>query len=315
LTLRIGTRKSKLALWQAHAVAERLSERYPELTPEIVPITSHGDSSHATSIAGLGRIGVFTRTLEEALSRGEVDVAVHSLKDVPTDIPDGLLLAACLPRDNPADVLVARSGLLLPEGIASLPEGGLVATGSLRRRSQLAAHRPDLRFTGIRGNVETRVAKTARGDWDATLLSAAGLMRLGMEQHIAAVISTQDMVPAVGQAIVTAQCRADDRQTCAFVNAIDDEATSAAGRAERAYLKVLEGGCQVPAGALATLSGETLSISALVCGLSGSELISGAISGPVKDAEELGARLAHDLLSRGADRILSAVRRKTEAAE
>jgi len=296
-------------------VAGRLSERHPELTLEIVPVTSHGDSSHSTSIAGLGRIGVFTRTLEEALIRGEVDVAVHSLKDVPTDMPDGLLLAACLPRDNPGDVLVARSGLLLPDGIASLPEGGTVATGSLRRRSQLAAHRPDLRFTGIRGNVETRVAKTAGGEWDATVLAAAGLTRLGMEQHIAAVISTEEMIPAVGQAIVTAQCRADDRQTCALVNAINDEATSAAARAERAYLRTLEGGCQVPAGALATLSGNTLSISALVCGLSGGELIRGAISGPVKDAEELGTRLANDLLSRGADRILSAIRGKAEAEE
>ena len=306
--LRVGTRSSRLALWQTDAVIARLTAAWPGLTIERVPISTLGDRVTEVALSRIGDKGLFTRELEEGLRTGAIDLAVHSLKDLPTDPPDGLAVGAVLEREDPRDVLVARDGLPL----AALARGARVGTSSLRRRAQLAALRPDLEIVDIRGNVPTRIDKVLRGDVDASLLAHAGLLRLGLEGRVAEVFDADRMVPAPGQGAMAVQIRDDDTRLRHLVGALDHRATSLATSAERALLGYLEGGCQVPVGALAAPHADgTLGLTGVVASLDGRSLVrqeARSRVASVQDAAALGEALARDLLDRGAREILDQIR-------
>jgi len=319
--LRVGTRGSRLAMWQAERVAALLRGRYPELQIEIVPIESTGDRHREQAVADLGEIGIFTREIETALEGGTIDVAVHSLKDLPTQSPAGLVLAALLPRDDPRDVLVARSlaGLGLRDGegkaaLAALPRGARLGTSSLRRRAELLRARPDLAIVEVRGNVPTRLAKVERGDLDGIVLSYAGLLRLGLEPPGRVALDPDTMLPAPAQGTIAAQVRACDVPTRDLVTGIDDRPTRVATHVERLLLQELEGGCRVPLGALARLEGDTLWLRARLLSVDGRTVLEKSDSGPATAPEELARRVAADLRARGAARILAAARTPPPAA-
>lgn len=306
--LRIGTRHSQLALWQAHHVREQLQARYPDLTVEIVHITTTGDRALDHPLPDIGGKGVFTQELEDALRTGAIDLAVHSLKDLPTEMPPEFALGAVLPRANPFDALVSRAGYTLD----SLPKEAVVGTSSLRRRAQLLAYRPDLKAESLRGNVDTRIRKAfdPAGPYDAIILAVAGLERLGRRDVIGEVIDAQIMLPAPGQGAVAVQCRADDARTRSLLAALDDPPTRAAVTAERAFLQRLEAGCRLPVSAFAALEGETLRLTGRVNSLDGAHTITVQGESPMADAFELGARLAGDALMQGAGALLAEIRRE-----
>jgi hydroxymethylbilane synthase len=313
--VRIGTRASQLAMWQAARVATALRGVHAGLQVEIVPIESHGDRKAAQSVADLGRTGIFTREIEVALQKGAVDVAVHSLKDLPTESPDGLMLAALLPRDDPRDALVARAlvGLTLAEGdgaaaLAALPRGARLATSSLRRRAELLRARPDLEVVELRGNVPTRVAKVESGEVDGIVISNAGLVRLGIEPRGLALLDTTTMLPAPAQGTIAVQVRADDDRTRARVEAIDDAPTRLCTTTERVLLHELEGGCRVPLGALATLQGDRLTLRARLQTADGRTVLEDTEVGPAAQATQIARRMALDFQARGAARILATLR-------
>jgi hydroxymethylbilane synthase len=305
--LRVGTRGSRLALWQADHVAARLRAAQPGLAVETVVITTKGDRAVDTALSKVGDKGLFTRELEEALREGRIDVAVHSLKDLPTELPADLVVGAVLEREDPRDALVGRT----EGGLAGLPRGARVGTSSLRRRAQLLVQRPDLCVVDLRGNVPTRLAKVERGDCDAAVLALAGLYRLGLESAVAAVIEPQELLPAVGQGAIAVQSRARDGRTAPCLAALDHTPTRLATWAERAFLARLEGGCQVPIGALATLAEGRLRLRGLVADVDGSVVLRGTLEAPVEDepaAARLGERVAEQLLAAGATAVLARVR-------
>jgi hydroxymethylbilane synthase len=306
--LRVGTRSSRLALWQTDAVIARLEAVWPGLAVERVPISTLGDRVTEVALSRIGDKGLFTRELEEGLRTGAIDLAVHSLKDLPTDPQAGLALGAVLEREDPRDVLVARGGL----GLASLSPGARLGTSSLRRRAQLAALRPDLEIVDIRGNVPTRIDKVLRGDVEASVLAYAGLLRLGLEAHVADVFDADRMVPAPGQGAMAVQIREDDSRLERLVAPLDHLATRLATTAERALLGYLEGGCQVPVGALTTTGADgTLKLTGIVASLDGRRLVrreASARVASVEDAAALGEALARDMLDQGAREILAAIR-------
>jgi hydroxymethylbilane synthase len=305
--LRVGTRGSRLALWQAEHVAARLRAAQPGLAVETVVITTKGDREVDTALSKVGDKGLFTRELEEALRDGRVDVAVHSLKDLPTELPADLVVGAVLEREDPRDALVGRAS----GGLAGLPRGARVGTSSLRRRAQLLEQRHDLRVVDLRGNVPTRLAKVERGDCDAAVLALAGLRRLGLEAAVAAVIEPRELLPAVGQGAIAVQSRTGDRRVAPWLAALDHAPTRLATFAERAFLARLEGGCQVPIGALATLAEGRLRLRGLVADVDGSVVLRGALEAPVADepaATRLGERVAGELLAAGATAVLARVR-------
>lgn len=295
--LRIGTRGSRLALWQAHFVADALRPHPVEL----IEIQTSGDQVRDVPLAQVGGIGVFTKEIQRAVLAGTVDVAVHSLKDLPTLPVEGLVLAAVPRRGPTGDVFVSRRHRSFDE----LPAGATVATGSLRRRSQLLHRRPDLRMADIRGNVETRLRKLEEQDIDALVLAQAGLERLGLGKAITHVLDPAWMLPAVGQGALGLECRANDTATLALLQPLDDPETRAAVVAERSLLFGLGGGCLVPIGALGTVAGDVLNLRAVVLPPNGRVRVEGVLTGPVKEAEELGRQLAKDLLGRGARELLA----------
>jgi hydroxymethylbilane synthase len=305
--VRVGTRGSRLALWQAEHVAACLRREHPGLSVGQVVVSTAGDRVVDVALSRVGDKGLFTRELEEALDRGRIDVAVHSLKDLPTEMPDGLALGAVLEREDPRDVLVGPR----PGGLESLPEGARVGTTSLRRRAQVLARRPDLHVVDLRGNVPTRLAKLERGDCDAAVLALAGLRRLGLEHAVSAVLEPDAMLPAAGQGALAVQCRRGDDRVSALLAPLDHGPTRLAVAAERGLLARLEGGCQVPVGCLATRASGRLRLRGLVADLDGSVVVPGALEEEVADepaATLLGERLAGQLLGAGAREILARVR-------
>jgi hydroxymethylbilane synthase len=302
-TLRIGTRASKLARWQSDWVAARLLERGAQV--EIIEIATSGDLSQQGPVAALGAQGVFTKEIQAALLAGEVDLAVHSLKDLPTEQVAGLRLAAVPPREESADALVAAMGLSLDE----LPAGARVGTGSLRRRAQLLHLRPDLEMRDIRGNVDTRLRKLDEGQYDAIVLAVAGLKRLGLSGRTTEVLGPPRMLPAPGQGALAIECRDDDEVARQAVAALDDHATRAAVVAERAVLAALHGGCSAPIAAWGRVVGGELRLDALVADIHGREMLRGSDSAPLESsADLLGQSVADDLLARGAARLVASAR-------
>ncbi len=298
--LRIGTRGSRLALWQANHVAALLRPLAAPRPVELVEIQTIGDQVRDVPLAQLGGEGVFTKEIQRALLAGSVDVAVHSLKDLPTLPVENLTLGAVPPRGPIGDVFVS----LRHASFAALPEGARVATSSLRRRAQLLHRRPDLRMENIRGNVETRLRKLSEQDLDATILAQAGLERLGLGDAITEVLDPSWMVPAVGQGALGLECRADDAVTLALLEPLNDFATRQAVRAERALLYALGGGCQVPIGGSASVVSKQLTLHGAVVSPDGQQRIDATIRGPAADAEALGRQLATELLGRGARELL-----------
>jgi len=307
LRLRVGTRASRLALWQTDHVIDQLRQQRPGLDVERVPITTLGDRVTTVALSKIGDKGIFTRELEEGLRTGAIDLAVHSLKDLPTEPPADLAIGAVLERDDPRDVLVAGPGATL----ASLPAGARIGTSSLRRRAQLAATRPDLEIVDIRGNVPTRLEKVWRGDVDAVLLAFAGLRRLGLASHVSEILDPAEMLPAPGQGALAVQMRKDDDRLATLLASLEHAPTRLVTTAERALLGFLEGGCQIPVGAFAQFEGSTLQLLAIVASPDGRHVVERHLSGlvtTVAAATALGESLGRDMLTDGADRILAAIR-------
>jgi hydroxymethylbilane synthase len=297
--LRIGSRGSSLALWQANHISARLA-RLHGVKSEIVRIRTSGDHFKGAAISQIGMKGVFIKELEDALLAGTVDLAVHSMKDVPTETPRGLAFPAISKREDVRDCFISYGGVTLEK----LPAGSRVGTSSLRRQAQLLLHRPDLLPVELRGNVDTRLKKVAAGECDAIILAKAGVDRLGMSEKITEVLSTEIMLPAVGQGALGIETRESDRGTSTLVASLDDESARSCVTAERALLRELEGGCQVPLGAWARLGAGGLLLEACVLSPDGKEHLRREQSGPAEDAEKIGKRLGQILVEAGADRIL-----------
>jgi hydroxymethylbilane synthase len=309
--IRVGTRGSALALWQADHVIARLGERWPGIGTERVVCSTAGDRWAETPPAATGLQGLFTSELEEALRAGAIDLAVHSLKDVPTAAGDGVAIGAILPRADPRDALLSLAGWTL----ATLPRAARVGTCSVRRRAQLLHARPDLRVEDLRGNVPTRIARLTQGGFDGIVLAHAGLLRLGLTAHVSEVLTPDQMLPAAGQGAIAVQSRAGDARIAGLLSAIDDRPTRLAVAAERALLAFLHGGCQVPLGALGRLEGPALALRAAVAALDGSQVIREALSRAVdvegdgeEAAETLGRDLGRRLLEAGAGVLLDGAR-------
>ena len=302
--IKIGTRGSQLALWQTNWVKSQIEKHHPGVEVEITIISTKGDRVLDVSLPKLGEQGkgLFTKELEDAIFEHRVDLAVHSLKDLPTELPAGLGIGAICEREDVRDALIARDPI---RSIGELPQRAVIGTSSLRRQAQLHRARPDLIIEPVRGNVDTRLRKLDEGAFDAIVLAAAGLNRLGHANRITEHLSEDFMLPAVGQGALAIETRADDAVINDIVKTLDHEATRLACRAERAFLKGLGGGCLVPIAAHATIDAGTMLLTGLVASPDGSEALRDRQSGPSLDAEAIGQRLADELLSRGADRILN----------
>lgn len=302
-TLKIATRQSPLALWQANYVKDRLQQLYPDLTIELVPMVTKGDVILDSPLAKIGGKGLFVKELENALLNKEADIAVHSMKDVPMQFPEGLGLAVICQREDPRDAFVSHSY----RTFAELPQGAVVGTSSLRRQCQLKALRPDLDIRSLRGNVGTRLSKLDNGDYDAIILASAGLIRLGLADRIASFIDVEQSLPAAGQGAVGIECRTDDAQVQALLAPLADAETTYCVLAERAMNNHLQGGCQVPIGGYAVLQQGQLYLRALVGNIDGSRIIRAEGKSAVENAEVLGVKIAEQLLAQGADKILQAI--------
>jgi hydroxymethylbilane synthase len=299
VTIRIATRRSPLAKWQANHVADLLRKNEPGLDVRLHELVTRGDKILEVPLAQVGGKGLFVKEIEDALLSREAEIAVHSMKDLPALLADGLVLAAVPVREDPRDALCSPKYRTLQ----ALPQGARVGTSSLRRGAQLMALRPDLRLEVIRGNVETRLRK-ASGELDAVVLAYAGLRRLGLAEHATYVFPVEEMLPAVAQGALALEARADDAPTLKRLAALEDPATRVRAEAERGFLVRIEGGCQVPIAGHATIEGAELRMRALVASLDGKRVIRGERRGPHADARKLGVALAEELLSRGADEIL-----------
>ncbi|MDR9750962.1 hydroxymethylbilane synthase [Pseudomonas sp. SZMC_28357] len=301
--IRIATRKSALALWQAEYVKARLEAAHPGLRVTLVPMVSRGDKLLDSPLSKIGGKGLFVKELETALLENQADIAVHSMKDVPMDFPEGLGLFCICEREDPRDAFVSNTYASLEE----LPQGSIVGTSSLRRQAQLLTRRPDLQIRFLRGNVNTRLAKLDAGEYDAIILAAAGLIRLGFEDRITSAISVDDSLPAGGQGAVGIECRSVDSEIHALLAPLHHQDTATRVTAERALNKHLNGGCQVPIACYAVLEGEQIWLRGLVGDPSGGLLLSAEARAPRIAAETLGVQVAEDLLSQGAADILKAV--------
>ncbi len=325
----IGTRGSKLALWQADWIKSQLENLYPELKIELNKIKTTGDKILDVPLAKVGGKGLFVKEIEEALLKKEADIAVHSMKDVPTDFPKGLHLAVITKREDPRDAFITAVGSQQSavssqkkiQSFKDLPEGAVVGTSSLRRSCQLLSVRPDLKIEQLRGNLDTRIRKLDEGQFDAIILAAAGIKRLGWEERITEILSPDISLPAIGQGAVGIECRIDDEFINNLIAPLNHKETFICVKAERAFLKRLEGGCQVPIAAYARIVSQEsgvksqeinsrLIIDGLVGSISGDRIIRGKIEGNIDNAEDLGIKLAEDLLSRGAKEILDEVYNK-----
>jgi hydroxymethylbilane synthase len=318
----IGTRGSKLALWQAEWVQSELKRLYPDLEIEINKIKTTGDKVLDVPLANVGGKGLFVKEIEEALLGHEVDIAVHSMKDVPTEFPDGLHLAVICKRDDPRDAFISkiRNSKFDIRNFSDLPLGAKVGTSSLRRSCQLLNVRPDLKIEQLRGNLDTRLRKLDEGQFDAIILAAAGIKRLGWEEKITEILTPEICLPAIGQGAIGVECRIDDKFVNNLILPLNHNDTSICVRAERAFLKRLEGGCQVPIAAYSRIeqrgensefgiqnSKSKIVMDGMVGSISGDRIIKGHIEGRTDHAESLGITLAEDILSRGAKEILDKV--------
>ncbi|HEY4367983.1 MAG TPA: hydroxymethylbilane synthase [Steroidobacteraceae bacterium] len=301
-TIRIATRQSRLALWQAEHVAARLRERHPQLEVVLVPMTTQGDRVTDRALSEVGGKGLFIKELEVAIAENRADIAVHSMKDVPSELPPGMTLIAMLARENPRDAFVSQRYT----NIEALPQGARVGTSSLRRQCQLKSARPDLNVIPLRGNVETRLRKLDEGHYDAIILAAAGLIRLGLAQRITQYIDFEQSLPAVGQGIVGVECRADDQQSIALVQVLDDPTSRYCCEAERSFALRLQGSCQSPIAGYAELEGGKLTLRGVVGAEDGTTIYRGTTQGAAADARQIGVELADRLLVAGAAELLAA---------
>jgi hydroxymethylbilane synthase len=295
---RIATRGSPLALVQATEVRDRLAAAHHDLAApgaiDIVTYRTTGDRQQTGSLSAIGGKGLFTKEIEDALLGGKAEIAVHSMKDVPTILPDGLVMAACLPREDPRDAFIAHTAT----GLADLPQGATVGTASLRRKAILLSARPDIRVDVLRGNVETRLNKIEAGEMAATFLAAAGLKRLGLIDRARAILSPDDMLQAVCQGAIGIECREDDAGTRSLLAAIDHEETAICIAAERAFLATLDGSCRTPIAGLATIEGDTLSLRGLIVRPDGSETLAAQRDGSLEDPANLGRLVGEGLRNR-----------------
>lgn len=300
--LRIGTRASQLALWQANWIKSELERQYPGILVELVKIKTTGDKILDVPLAQVGGKGLFVKEIEEAMLRGEIDLAVHSMKDVPTEFPEGLGLVVTTKREDPRDAFIS-------EGVtfSQLRQGARIGTSALRRQAQLLKARPDLEMVIVRGNVETRIRKLKEDNLDAVILAAAGLNRLGFTDVITELLDADFSIPAIGQGALGLECRLDDTATIAALAFLNHPDTAAAVAAERALLKRCEGGCQVPIAAHGTVSGDTLTLVGFIASVDGKQTVRESLSGSVQDAVRLGTELAERLLAAGGKAILEDV--------
>lgn len=302
-TIRIATRKSALALWQAEYVKAELLKHYPSLTVELVPMSTQGDKILDTPLAKIGGKGLFIKELEIAMLEGRADIAVHSMKDVPVAFPEEFGLHAICERENPFDAFVSNHY----DSVDALPNGAVVGTSSLRRQCQIRKHRPDLIIKDLRGNVNTRLAKLDAGDYDAIILASAGLIRLEMQDRIKMALPAEVSLPAVGQGAVGIECRNDDAQLIELLGALNHDETHVRVTAERAMNERLEGGCQVPIGSFATLDGNVLTLTGMVGKPDGTTLLFASATASAEKAKDIGIEVADALLEQGAGEILKAL--------
>jgi len=302
--LRIGTRASALALWQANWVKSELEKRYPDLEVTLTKIKTQGDKILDVPLAMVGGKGLFTKELQEAMLRGETDISVHSMKDVPTYFPEGLALRCITEREDCRDIVILRPGV---SNWKELPQGARIGTSALRRKAQLLHLRPDLKMVDIRGNVQTRIRKLTEDNLDAVILASAGMKRLGFESQISEYLPVDVSIPAIGQGALGLESRIDDDETNSLIDFFNHPESDWAVRGERAFLKRLEGGCQVPIACHGTISGDQLTLTGFVSDCEGVRCLKKVVTGPVEECEKLGTSLADDLLIQGAGEILNEV--------
>ncbi len=299
----VATRRSRLALWQAEHIKERLEAAHPGLAVELLPLSTRGDELLDARLEKAGGKGLFVKELENAMAQGRADLAVHSIKDVPADLPPGFQLAAITQREDPRDALVSNQY----KALRDMPAGAVIGTSSLRREAQIAAVNPGLQMRLLRGNVETRLAKLDRGEYAAIILAVAGLTRLGLEQRIAARLPVDEILPAPGQGALGIECLAARSDVAGMLQCLADAATAACVRAERAVSRALGGNCTIPLGAYARVDGQRLLLRALVAAPDGKRMARSDCEGSVADPEALGRRAGEELRSRGAEEILAAI--------
>jgi len=305
-TVRIGSRKSQLALVQTHWVQAELSKAFPDINFEVKTMESKGDKILDVALSKIGDKGLFTQELEDAMLSGETDFAVHSLKDLPTNLPEGLMLGCVTEREDPADALVVHEKHK-DKQLDTLPEGAVIGTSSLRRLAQLKHHFPHFKFKDIRGNVNTRLRKLDEGEYDAIVLAAAGLNRLDMSDRIHQILPPDISLHAVGQGALGIECRQGDEEILSILKVLEHTPTAQRCYAERAFLRELEGGCQVPIGVNTTIEGNTLTLKGIVASLDGQQLIKDVVTGAPADAESMGKELAKRVRSQGAQEILDVI--------
>ncbi|HEY9821889.1 MAG TPA: hydroxymethylbilane synthase [Candidatus Sericytochromatia bacterium] len=305
-TIRIGSRKSQLALVQTYWVQEQLQKRFPDRTFEVQTMSTHGDKILDVALSKIGDKGLFTKELELGMLNNEIDFAVHSLKDLPTNLPEGLMLGVVTERENPADALVVHEKHK-DKQIDTLPEGAVVGTSSLRRLAQLRHHFPHLAFKDVRGNLNTRLAKLDAGEYDAIILAVAGLERLGMSDRIHQVIPAEVSLHAVGQGALGIECRTDDPEVLELLKALEHTTTAQRCYAERSFLRSLEGGCQVPIGVNTQIDGDILTLTGIVASVDGQQVVKDTVAGDALNAEQLGIELAQKMRTQGAQEILEAI--------
>lgn len=305
-TIRIGSRKSQLALIQTYWVQEQLQKAFPNRHFEVQTMSTQGDKILDVALSKIGDKGLFTKELELGMINNDIDLAVHSLKDLPTNLPEGLVLGAVTERENPADALVVHEQHK-DKQIDTLPEGAVIGTSSLRRLAQLRYHFPHLTFKDIRGNLNTRMAKLDAGEYDALILAVAGLKRLGMSDRIHQSLPPEVSLHAVGQGALGIECREDDTEVLELLQALVHTPTQQRCYAERSFLRQLEGGCQVPIGVNTTLEGDTLTLTGIVASVDGQKVVKDTVTGPASEAENLGNQLAMLLRQQGAQEILKEI--------
>ena len=305
-TIRIGSRASQLALVQTHWVQEQLQKAYPDHTFEVHTMATQGDKILDVALAKIGDKGLFTKELEVGMLQQEIDFAVHSLKDLPTNLPNGLVLGVVTERENPADAVVFHEKYRDFQ-IDALPPGAVIGTSSLRRLAQLRHHYPHLAFKDIRGNLITRLAKLDSGEFDAIILAVAGLQRLGMNSRIGQILKPEISLHAVGQGALGIECRKDDVEVLALLKAIEHAPTRDRTLAERAFLRELEGGCQVPIGVNSVIDRENLTLTGIVASVDGQQVVTGTVTGKVSEPESVGIELAQLLRKQGAKEILDTI--------
>ncbi len=299
----IGSRGSKLALLQANIVKNLLNNHHPEFLIDIKIIKTKGDIIQDVPLATIGGKGLFTKEIEDSLLQGEIDLAVHSMKDLPTTLPVQLCLGAILDREDPRDAFISYKH----QKFFDLPKGAIVATSSMRRRANILKQRPDIQIVDMRGNVDTRLRKLKENSYDGMILAAAGLLRMGYKNEIKEIIEIEQMMPAVAQGALGVEVRENDQSIISLLKPLHDINTSITVCAERAFLRELEGGCQVPIGALAQFENGKFSLQGFISSLDGTQYYSGSISGRAQDAEQIGVQLAHDLCKQGAQKVLDEI--------